>query len=107
MCDQHFQVFEVQPLVIAAEPNGIINQGLVGATEQILIHLFGRQFLLNSRPEGFYRAYLPEEQNLAIAGLENDRLFRDLFIGEHQQGHVDQGLLQLCCVHRYFLNKST
>ncbi|CDH59006.1 predicted protein [Lichtheimia corymbifera JMRC:FSU:9682] len=71
------------------------NQGLVDATEQILIHLFGRQFLLNSQPGGFYRAYIPEEQDLTIAGLRNDQLLRGLFISGHQQGHVDHEIHQL------------
>lgn len=88
---QAFQVLEVPSLFVAAPTN----QELVDATEQILIHLFGRQFLLNSQPGGFYRAYLPEEQDLAMAGLRNDQLLRGLFIGQHQQDHVDQEIQQL------------
>lgn len=90
-----FQVFEVPSLFVPAAQGGGINQELVDASEQLLIHLFGRQFLLNSQPGGFYRAYLPQQEDLVTSGLTEDQVLRELFFGEHQQVQVNQDILQL------------
>lgn len=89
-----FHVFEIPSLFVPAAQGVPTDQGLVDATEQILIHLFGRQYLLNSQPGGFYRAYLPQQDDLAISGLTQDQVLRGLFFGEDHQDQEDENMLQ-------------
>lgn len=81
-------VYEFPRLEVNAGPNGEIDHDLVDITEQILIHLFDRDVLLNSQPGGFYRNYLPLQDDLESIGLANQGQFiqtRNLFFGQQPQ----------------------
>ncbi|KAI7874962.1 hypothetical protein K492DRAFT_211222 [Lichtheimia hyalospora FSU 10163] len=48
------------PLLQLSGEQGDPSLPLIDVTEQILIHLFGRQFLLNVQPGGHFYAYVPQ-----------------------------------------------
>lgn len=83
------QVFELTSLFVASE-QGVIDQALVDATEQVLIHLMGRSVLLNSQPGGFYRQYMPEDEDLNDSGAADDLkilsiYFRNVLVPEPEE----------------------
>ncbi|KAI7883943.1 hypothetical protein K492DRAFT_192142 [Lichtheimia hyalospora FSU 10163] len=91
--DPDFQVFEFPTLRIDPDEDGQVNQDMVDVTEQILIHLFDRALLLNSQPGGFYRDYLPLQEDLNATGLADQQQYvqtRELFFG--QQPVSDQAV---------------
>lgn len=82
--EPNFIVYEFPRLRIDADENGNVDQNQVDITEQVLIHLFDRALLLNSQPGGFYRDYLPIDEDLAATGLGDPQQFietRNLFFG--------------------------
>lgn len=51
------------PLLQLQGEQGDPSLPLIDATEQVLIHLFGRQFLLNVQPGGHFYSYVPEQDD--------------------------------------------
>lgn len=67
----------------------------IDVTEQFLIHLFGRKFLLNVQPGGHFYSYVPEQQDQRCVRFVNTMTHckqflagTDVFGNHHDQGAV-------------------
>ena len=76
-------VYEFPRLHIDPDEDGQVNQDMVDITERTQIHYFDRALLLNSQPGGFYRDYLPLQEDLNATGLADQQQYvqtRALFL---------------------------
>ncbi|KAI7878958.1 hypothetical protein K492DRAFT_189177 [Lichtheimia hyalospora FSU 10163] len=98
--DEPFQVHEVMLLrTQGAFGRRGPNQELLDGTERFLIHLFGRNFLLNSQPGGYFISYQPLTQDQQIIQTINAPYAYEYLSTTRQvqvpRQEVNQGLIHL------------